>query len=75
MWRRQEQDRCEYLDCGKPAEMFKLVAGAGGLDPDVCEIGMFCSDEHADRIPNATPEAMARAKAKIAARVQARRGR
>jgi hypothetical protein len=74
MWRRQEQDRCEYLDCGKPAQIYKLVAAAGGLDPDDCQIGMFCSGEHADRIPSPTPEAKARAKAKLDARVQAKRG-
>jgi len=66
---------CEYLDCDQPVKVFKLVAGSGGLDPDTCVLGAFCSDEHADRIPPPTPEAYERAKAKVAARVQANRGR
>jgi hypothetical protein len=61
-------DRCEYRDCNKPVDVVKLVAAAGGLDPDRAEVGLFCSKEHADRIPGPTPEAKARAKAKIDAR-------
>jgi hypothetical protein len=62
------KERCQYRDCGRPAGVYKMVAGVGGLDPEKVEIGGFCSAEHADLIPRPSDDAIARARAKLRAR-------
>jgi len=58
-------DRCDLPNCDRPAQVMKLVAAAGGLDPAHATVGLFCSDEHADRIPSPSKAAIANASAKL----------
>jgi hypothetical protein len=68
--------QCHATACNRKVDpstaYYKMVAGAGGLDLEQVEIGEFCSAECADRVPRPTDEAIARARAKLAAKVRRR---
>jgi hypothetical protein len=64
----RKTERCAIRDCNKPVEVFGFVAATGGLDPERVELAGFCSQEHADRIPPPSAQALDRARAAISRR-------
>ena len=68
---------CHATACNRRLDpdtaIYKMVAGAGGLDLEQVEIGEFCSAACADRVPRPSDEAIERARAKLAEEARRRR--